>query len=582
MSDEPTIGAGITIDVDALLRSRLLLTAMSGAGKSWALRRLLEQTHGMTQQIVIDPEGEFFTLRERFDFVLAGGDGADCAAEPRSAKLLARRLLELGCSAILDIYELDHRARREFVKRFLDSMISAPKRLWHPCLVVVDEAQQFCPEGKPNEASDAVVALMERGRKRGFGGVLATQRISKLGKDALAEAQNVLVGRSILDRDVKRATDLLGLEARAGAKAIRGLADGEFFAIGPAFPTITELVPIRTGSVDTTHPHAGGAQPPAPAAPAEISAMLSQLADLPEAAEAEAADLEAARERIAVLERDLEAARAGVDPEAEAAAGRRALEQAREAADARLGWYRGRVEAAIGSGLEAVGTALDGAAGQITGALVRLDELRDALGEIDMGEAPQLPDRAPVRGPARLKPLPPPSRRPPPSEGLDGPMQRILDGMAALEQVRIPMPWSRAIVAFLASYKPTTGSFQNALGRLRGKGLISYPQPGTLALEHDGRALARAPAEILTTDDLHARIRGLVDGPMWRCLEPLIAAYPQAVGRDALARKAGYANRRVGAYQNALGRLRGLGVIDYPDSDHAVALEILFPDRARR
>lgn len=48
-------GAAVAIDVDRLIKSRTLLTANSGGGKSWALRRLLEQTHGTVQQLVLDP-----------------------------------------------------------------------------------------------------------------------------------------------------------------------------------------------------------------------------------------------------------------------------------------------------------------------------------------------------------------------------------------------------------------------------------------------------------------------------------------------------------------------------------------------
>ena len=99
-----TIGKGVSVDLETLVNSRLLIQANSGAGKSWALRRLLEQSHGHIQQFVIDPEGEFASLREKFDYVLAAKAGGDTLADVRTAKLLAERLLELGASAILDIY----------------------------------------------------------------------------------------------------------------------------------------------------------------------------------------------------------------------------------------------------------------------------------------------------------------------------------------------------------------------------------------------------------------------------------------------------------------------------------------------
>ena len=44
-------------------------------------RRLLEQTYARVPQIVIDVEGEFHTLREKFDYVLAGQKGGDCPAD---------------------------------------------------------------------------------------------------------------------------------------------------------------------------------------------------------------------------------------------------------------------------------------------------------------------------------------------------------------------------------------------------------------------------------------------------------------------------------------------------------------------
>lgn len=133
-------GSAVAINVDRLVASRLLLQANSGGGKSWALRRLLEQTNGRLQHLVIDIEGEFHTLRERFDYVLAAKNppAGEPVADVRSATLLAHKLLELGVSAIVDICELEKHERKHFVRLFLESLMAAPRALWHPVLVVVD------------------------------------------------------------------------------------------------------------------------------------------------------------------------------------------------------------------------------------------------------------------------------------------------------------------------------------------------------------------------------------------------------------------------------------------------------------
>lgn len=193
------------IDLPRLLETKLLLQAGSGFGKSWALRRILEQTAGEVQQLVVDPEGEFSTLRERHGYVLAAVTGGDVVAHPRTAGLLARRLVEMKVSAVLDISELKKPERRRFVRLFLEELMGLPRAMWTPLLVAIDEAHEFAPEKDESESLGAVVDLATRGRKRGFSMLAATQRIGKFSKDAAAELHNKLVGFTSLDIDVKRA-----------------------------------------------------------------------------------------------------------------------------------------------------------------------------------------------------------------------------------------------------------------------------------------------------------------------------------------------------------------------------------------
>jgi uncharacterized protein len=303
---KPTLGtfqdglpgpSAVAIDLPRLLETRMLVQCNSGGGKSWTIRRLLEQTAGQVQQLVIDPEGEFATLREKHDFVIAAPHDGDALAHPKTAALLARRLLETGVSAILDIYDLKAHERQAFVRIFLEALVNAPKALWRPALIVLDEAHVFCPESARAESAGAVIDLATRGRKRGFALIAATQRLAKLHKDAAAECLNKLVGRTGLDVDVKRAADELGFTAREAMDKLRQLAPGEFFAFGPALSP--QVRPLRIGPVSTTHPKAGDRTLRAPPKPtAAIVAVLPKLSDLPKEAEAEA-------QSIADLKREL-------------------------------------------------------------------------------------------------------------------------------------------------------------------------------------------------------------------------------------------------------------------------------------
>ena len=311
MYDPPILGQdatghNIVVDVPKLIESRLLITATSGQGKSWALRRMLEQTHGHVQHIVIDPEGEFYTLREIFDYVIArtGNETErDCPADLRSADLLARRLLELRVSAILDIFDMKAQDRPEFVRRFIESLMEAPRSLWHPVLVVIDEAQLFAPEDGKSVCGKAIIDLMGRGRKRGFTGCLASQRYSMVDKNALSMCRNVLIGGFTLDVDVDRAVKALGFTGRDAGQQLRKLAPGQFFVHGPAL--CREVTLVKVGKVTTTHPQAGQ-DAPAPAAPrATVRAVLAQLTDLPAEAEQKAKTEEELRTEVARLKREV-------------------------------------------------------------------------------------------------------------------------------------------------------------------------------------------------------------------------------------------------------------------------------------
>lgn len=301
---------GEAFDLDTLLPTRALIQANSGGGKSYLIRRMVEQTFGKVQIIIIDPEGEFATLREKFDFILVG-KGGETPADPRSAALLAEKLLELNASAICDIYELKALDRHRWVRLFLDALINAPKNLWHPVLIIVDEAHVFAPEKGQGE-SEAIGAMMDlatRGRKRGFCMIAATQRIGKLSKNVSAELQNVLIGSTFQDIDRKRAAETLGVpkaEERAFFDQVKLLEPGNFFALGRAISR--ERIMITIAKVSTSHPQQGGKYKAAPPPPSDkVKSLLPSLKDLPQEAEEKLRTVADLKKEIVELKKQVKA-----------------------------------------------------------------------------------------------------------------------------------------------------------------------------------------------------------------------------------------------------------------------------------
>jgi DNA helicase HerA-like ATPase len=240
-----------TLDLEELLATRLLVQGNSGSGKSHLLRRLLEQSAGWVQQVIIDPEGDFVTLADRYGHVVIEGERTE-------AELLgiAARVRQHRVSCVLSLEGLDVEDQMRAAGIFLNGLFDADRDFWYPVLIVVDEAQMFAPAAGGEVADEvrklslgAMTNLMCRGRKRGLAGVIATQRLAKLAKNVAAEASNFLMGRTFLDIDMARAADLLGLDRRQ-AEMFRDLPRGSFVALGPALTK--RPVKVQIGAVETS------------------------------------------------------------------------------------------------------------------------------------------------------------------------------------------------------------------------------------------------------------------------------------------------------------------------------------------
>lgn len=241
----------IDVDVQKFMDGKLLLEANSGGGKSHATRRIIERFVGVVPQFIIDTEGEFFSLRQKFpDFILIGKDQA-IIADPKSAGMLSHKLLEERVSCIIDVLEMTPEARDEFVKNFIQAMISAPRSLWLPTLLTVDEAQVYAPEKGDSIVAKTMQDAAFRFRKRHFGMIFATPRISDFSKAVASTCRNRLVGLATQDIDMKRAAADIGFTNKEDIMSLRDLDPGEFYGHGPAFSKA--VIKIKIGKTLTQH-----------------------------------------------------------------------------------------------------------------------------------------------------------------------------------------------------------------------------------------------------------------------------------------------------------------------------------------
>jgi hypothetical protein len=524
-----------SIDLPTLIDTRLLIQANSGGGKSWLIRRLLEQSHGKVQQIVIDLEGEFSTLREKFDYILAGKNG-DTPADPRSAGLLGRRLLELNVSAIIDLYELPQYERKRFVKIFLEAIINAPKHLWHPVLVVIDEAHVFAPEKGQSEAMGAVIDLATRGRKRGYCAVLATQRLSKLHKDAAAECNNKLIGRTGLDIDRKRAAEELGFTSKEATLALRHLEPGEFFAFGPAISP--EVTKVQVGPVVTSHPKAGDRILTEPTPPTDkIKSILSKLADLPEEAAVEARTIEELQAQNRELQRNLTLAR-----KSQSAA------PTQEQIDRAVAQALAQKERVISQERQQYETALKVAQDKLT----KIAAL--AAGNDLVLTQTKSPDTVAIA----TELISPSSTDKP----ISGGALRMIQTLAS----RYPMTFTKSQLATLSKMSPRSGSYGTYLSLLKSRDFIQIEHNQISITEAGLQFAGKHPHEPQTQEQVITMWRENLQGGARRMFDILVSVYPASKTKYALGLEADMSPTS-GSFGTYLSMLKSNGLIEVTGSE---------------
>lgn len=528
-------GKDLTVDVDVLLKTRLLVQANSGGGKSWAIRKIIEETNGKVHQIILDIEDDFSNLREKFDFVLVG-KGGDIPADPRSAELLARKVLELRADVIVNLYELRQPERIRFVKVFLDAMVNSPKDLWHPALIILDEAHLFAPEGAKSESLSAVIDMESRGRKRGFCLVPATQRLSKLHKDVAAECQNKLIGLANMDLDRKRASEEIGFNEKGKMLSLRDLDPGEFYAVGPAFGRGVSKVKI--GNVKTSHHEAGSTLKPhsAPVATGKVKQILAKLTDLPKEAEEELRDKQSMMAKIRELERAAKTAPKVVETKVEKVIDPKAIK-------AELQLYKkqllGDVELAVKAFQKTVLTSFEGVRAipppVIIRAAVKVPNNIEA-GVITYSQS---------NGGGGF--------------GQYGKCERAILKFLAMRQ---GTSFSKVQIGAMTEYAPGSGSFNNSLSKLAQSGLIARQGDRIQLIDSQ----AESVKEILGSEYLSPEpdaIMGWLQ-KLGKCersvFEYISANQHDSFSKEEIGEMTGYAASS-GSFNNAISKLNTLGLI---------------------
>ncbi|MHC1626102.1 MAG: ATP-binding protein [Methanoculleaceae archaeon] len=217
----------VAVDAQELVTGRTCIIAQSGAGKSWSIAVICEALcRAGLGFCLIDTEGEYSSLKDLFSLIWIGMDGrADYSIEDLPLRDVISRAVSCAIPVIYDVSEVD---MRPAVERLVDLLYEVESELRRPYLLIVEEADKFIPQS--GDSIRKIEEISRRGRKRGLGLLVSTQRPSLVTKNVLSQCNNQIIGKLSIENDL-RAVDLF-FGSRKEVEKLNTLAPGEFFVMG--------------------------------------------------------------------------------------------------------------------------------------------------------------------------------------------------------------------------------------------------------------------------------------------------------------------------------------------------------------
>jgi len=208
-------GEPFILNVKDVVASRTYIASETRFGKSHTARKIIEECFGHVGIIIIDPEGEYTSLREKYPFIIIGRDVPieveTATLQAQTAEFMAQQVLETSSSVIIDLsVTADVESGKDYVDAFLRRFFHLQTIMKKPYLVLIEEAEDFGPEsGSPGTRTclEISITLARRGGKRGIGVIFVGHRPAWISKGILSQCPNKAIGR-IEQPDMKALEDV--------------------------------------------------------------------------------------------------------------------------------------------------------------------------------------------------------------------------------------------------------------------------------------------------------------------------------------------------------------------------------------
>lgn len=222
---------------DKFFGEKSVIISKSGYGKSYTARVVIEEgvKKGNTFTI-IDPQDAYMNLPD-FSYI--------DAKDVKSAKGLGYLLAVSHKNSVIQTKRLTIDEQNKFLFEFLTSFrVNIRKGIQ---TIVIDEAHKFAPEQEKTLSKDVVRGMFQENRSDGLGCIAITQRIARLDKTIISQADNMFIGR--VTSHVDKQTIKQYLEDPDDIEKICKLEKGNFYLSGFDLEE-PEIVKIRESETE--------------------------------------------------------------------------------------------------------------------------------------------------------------------------------------------------------------------------------------------------------------------------------------------------------------------------------------------
>ena len=223
------ISRDLEINLEDLIGQCIAILGIRGSGKSNTagviFEELLQNNYPLS---IVDIEGEYFGLKEKYEVLVVGkGEGVEIEIDVHCAGEIAQVSMEQNVPIVLDLSGFLSDERTEVLKAYLSALWNLAGTLRKPYMIGIEEAHEFIPQGVKNELKEMIARFALRGRKRGLGAIIVSQRSAKVDKDVLSQAGMLLLHRVVHEVDMRVYSELLPWRKSEVKEIINSLGIGD-------------------------------------------------------------------------------------------------------------------------------------------------------------------------------------------------------------------------------------------------------------------------------------------------------------------------------------------------------------------